>query len=139
MKGSVLTISFTTICAFIGSYFFDLTAANAEQYLAVIGIVFIDGFFGVWAGSKLEGFQTCKAIRVVRTAVTWILLLTGVLMIEKSFPGTSWLSETVVAPFVVFQVISAVKNANRAGLVKSELLTLILEKIDQHKVNEKIK
>lgn len=139
MKSSVLAISFTTICAFVGSYFFDLTADNAEQYLTVVSIVFIDGFFGVWAGSKLEGFQTCKAIRVVKTAITWVLLLTGVLMVEKSFPGTSWLSETVVAPFVVFQIISAVKNANRAGLLKNELLTLILSKIDQHKVNEKIK
>ena len=137
MKSSVLAISFTTICAFVGSYFFALTADNAEQYLTVIGVVFIDGFFGVWAGSKMEGFQTCKAIRVVKTAITWIILLTGILMVEKSFEGTTWLSETVVAPFIVFQLISAVKNAARAGLIKNELLQYILEKIDKHKVNEK--
>jgi len=137
MKSSVLVISFTTICAFIGSYFLDLTADNAEQYLTVIGVVIIDGFFGMWAGTKLEGFQTKKAIRVLKTAVTWILLLTGVLMVEKSFQGTGWLSETVIAPFVVFQLLSAVKNAARAGLIKNELLQYILEKIDKHKVNEK--
>jgi hypothetical protein len=137
MKSSVLAISFTTICAFIGSYFLDLTADNAEQYLTVIGVVFIDGFFGMWAGTKLEGFQTKKAIRVLKTAITWVLLLTGVLMVEKSFQGTGWLSETVVAPFVVFQLLSAVKNAARANLIKNELLQYILEKIDKHKINEK--
>ena len=63
MKTSILTISFTTICAFIGSYFLNLTADYAEQYLTVIVVVFIDGFFGMWAGTKLEGFQTKKAIR----------------------------------------------------------------------------
>jgi phage-related holin len=129
----------TTICAFLGTYFLNLGANNAEQYLTVIAVVFIDGFFGVWAGTKLEGFETRKAIRVVQTAVTWVILLTGVLMIEKSFQGTSWLSETLVAPFVVFQLVSAVKNAARAGIIKNELLTVILEKIDKHKVNEKLK
>ena len=137
MKTSILTISFTTICAFIGSYFLNLTADYAEQYLTVIVVVFIDGFFGMWAGTKLEGFQTKKAIRVLKTAITWVLLLTGVLMVEKSFQGTGWLSETIVAPFVVFQILSAVKNAARAGLIKNELLQYILEKIDKHKINEK--
>jgi len=139
MKTTTLLYSVTTICAFLGTYFLNLGANNAEQYLTVIAVVFIDGFFGVWAGTKLEGFETRKAIRVVQTAVTWVILLTGVLMIEKSFQGTSWLSETLVAPFVVFQLVSAVKNAARAGIIKNELLTVILEKIDKHKVNEKLK
>jgi phage-related holin len=139
MKTTTLLYSVTTICAFLGTYFLNLGANNAEQYLTVIAVVFIDGFFGVWAGTKLEGFETRKAIRVVQTAVTWVILLTGVLMIEKSFQGTSWLSETLVAPFVIFQLVSAVKNAARAGIIKNELLTAILEKIDKHKVNEKLK
>jgi hypothetical protein len=29
--------------------------------------------------------------------------------------------------------MSALKNAERAGLIKNELLTIILNKIDQHK------
>lgn len=137
MKTSILLYSTTTILAFLGTYFFNLGADNAEQYLTVTAVVFIDGFFGVWAGTKLEGFETRKAIRVIQTAVTWVILLTGVLMIEKSFEGTFWLSETIVAPFIVFQLISAVKNASRAGLIKNELLQIILNKIDQHKTYER--
>ena len=131
MKTTILYA--TTFFAFIGSYFFNLTADNLEQYLAVTGVVFLDGFFGVWAGTKIEGFETRKAIKVLKTFVVWILILTAILMIEKGFQGTSWLSETIVAPFIVFQMVSAVKNAERAGFIKNELLTLILEKIDQHK------
>lgn len=138
MKTTSIIYLVTTLCAFLGTYFFNLGADNVEQYLTVITVIFIDGFFGVWAGTKLEGFETRKAIRVIQTAVTWIILLTGVLMIEKSFDGTFWLSETVIAPFVVFQLMSAVKNAARAGLIKNELLQYILEKIDKHKVNEKL-
>jgi hypothetical protein len=58
-------------------------------------------------------------------------------MIERGFQGTFWLSETICAPFILFQLISALKNAARAGLIKNELLQIILEKIDQHKINEK--
>ena len=131
MKTSILYL--TTAFAFIGSYFFDLTADNIEQYLAVVAVIFIDGFFGIIGGIKTEGFQTKKAIKVLKTLMVWVFMLTAILMIEKGFQGTSWLSETVVAPFIAFQMISALKNAERAGLIKNELLTIILEKIDQHK------
>ena len=133
MKTTTLLYISTTFFAFLGTYFFNLGADNAEQYLAVVSAVMIDGFFGVWAGTKIEGFQTRKAVKVLTTLFVWILLLTGILLIEKGFQGTSWLSETVCAPFILFQLISALKNASRAGLIQNELLTVILDKIDKHK------
>lgn len=139
MKTTTVLYTATTIFAFLGTYFLDLGADNIDQYLAVVCVVFIDGFFGVIAGTKMEGFRTNKAIKVLQTLVVWVFLLTGILMIEKGFDGTSWLSETICAPFILFQLVSALKNAARAGFIKNELLTLILDKIDKHKVNEKIK
>ena len=136
MKTTTILYLTTTFFAFLGTYFFKIGADNAEQYLAVVSAVLIDGFFGVWAGTKIEGFQTKRAVKVLTTLFTWILLLTGILLIEKGFQGTSWLSETVCAPFILFQLISALKNAERAGLIKNELLTVILEKIDQHKTKK---
>lgn len=133
MKTTTILYITTTFFAFIGTYFFNLGADNAEQYLAVVSAVLIDGFFGVWAGTKIEGFQTKKGIKVLTTLLTWIIFLTGILLIEKGFQGTSWLSETVCAPFILFQLISAFKNAERAGLIKNELLTVLLDKIDKHK------
>lgn len=137
MKTSLLVLGTTsTIIAFICSYFFHLTMDNAEQYLAVVAVIFMDGFFGIISGTKREGFKTFKAIKVLKTLMTWVVMLTVLLMVEKGFKGTSWLSETVLTPLIVFQIISSLKNAADAGFIKNELLTQILKKIDQHKTNE---
>jgi len=132
-----LCASITTTMTFLGSYFLELTMGNAEQYLALIAVVFIDGFFGILAGIKREGFQTRKAVRVLQRAVGWVVFLTVLLMVEKGFAGTAWLSETVIVPFIVLQIISALKNASMAGFIKMEELNKILDRIDNHKGNRK--
>lgn len=131
--GTFLTLTFTAVATFICTYFYNLAMDNVEQYLAVVTMVFMDGFFGIIAGIKREGFKTYKALKVLRTVVTWVILLTGLLMVEKGFTGTAWLSETVIVPFVVFEIISILKNAASSGLIQHSLVTDILEKIDQHK------
>ena len=130
-----LLVTVTTVCAFLGTYFLNLTADNAEQYLAIVAVVFVDGFFGVWAGTKKIGFQTRKAVKVLQTLFAWIMILSAILMVEKGFDGTFWLSETFCAPFIVFQLISALKNAHTVGVINNGVLSQILEKIDQHKFN----
>ena len=85
MKTSTITILAIplTTASFACSYFMELTMGNAEQYLALIAVVFVDAFFGIMAGIKREGFQTRKAVRVIKRCITWILLLTVILMVEK--------------------------------------------------------
>jgi len=122
-------VSFGFIC----SYFMELTMQNAEQYLAITTLIFADGFFGVIAGIRREGFKTYKAIKILRTLLFWIVMLTLILVIEKSIPGAGWLSETILMPLVVFQLISVLKNASMAGFIKMEVLNQILDKIDKHK------
>ena len=135
MKTTIATYTVSTMLTFIWAYFFNLALTNSDQYLALAAVVMVDGFFGVIAGIKREGFQTCKAIKVLRTLVTWIVLLTVLLMVEKGFKGTSWLSETVLVPFIIFQLMSALKNASMAGFIKMEALNSILDKFDNHKGN----
>jgi phage-related holin len=132
-----LTAAVSTTMSFICSYFLELYMGNAEQYLALIAIVFVDGFFGISAGIKREGFQTRKAVRVLQRAITWMVLLTAILMVEKGFAGTSWLSETIIVPFIVLQLISALKNASMAGYIKAEELNQLLDRIDNHKGKRK--
>jgi phage-related holin len=115
------------------SYFMNLTMANSDQYLAIVGVMFLDGVFGMIAGTKREGFQTRKAIKVLRNTVAWLVILTVILMVEQGFAGTAWLSEVIVVPFMVFQLISALKNASMAGFIQMSLLNQILDKIDKHK------
>ena len=139
MKSNTLFLAaaVSTTMSFICSYFMELYMGNAEQYLALIAIVFIDGFFGIAAGIKREGFQTRKAVRVLQRVITWTVLLTAILMVEKGFAGTSWLSETIIVPFIVLQLISALKNASMAGFIKAEELNQLLDRIDNHKGKRK--
>ncbi len=134
MKTIKLAILTSTMSiGFICSYFMELTMQNAEQYLAISTLVFADGFFGIIAGIKREGFKTYKAIKILRTLLFWVIMLTVILVIEKSIPGASWLSETMLMPLVVFQLISTVKNASMAGFIKVDVLNQILDNIDKHK------
>jgi phage-related holin len=131
---STLYIAITSMSlGFICSYFMELTMQNAEQYLAVSTLVFADGFFGILAGIKREGFKTYKAIKILRTLIFWVIMLTLILVIEKSIPGAGWLSETMLMPLVIFQLISTIKNASMAGFIKGNVLNQILDNIDKHK------
>lgn len=127
----VSSISMTT--AFVCSYFMEITMQNAEQYLAITALIFADGFFGVIAGVKREGFKTYKAVKILKNLLFWIIFLTVILGIEANFSGTFWLSETIITPLILFQLISALKNASMAGFIKIDELNKILDKIDKHK------
>lgn len=139
MTTSMKTIIFScsSICGFLLTYFTELTLNNIEQFLSVGFVVLLDGFFGLIAGIKREGFKTFKALSILRTIAIWWMILGVVLSIEKGFPGTSWLSETMITPFLVFELISALKNASMAGFINNDLLNTILDKIDNHKGKRK--
>ena len=128
-----LILASTATVGFFCSYFLQLTMDNAEQFLAVAAVLLLDGFFGIIAGIRREGFKTYKALKVLKSIFAWEVILTVILMIEKGFTGTGWLSETVITPFIIFQMISALKNASMSGFIKNELLNIILDKIDKHK------
>ena len=123
----------STLMGFIFSYFLDLAYNNAEQYLAVTIVIFVDGVFGIIAGMKREGFKTFKALKILKTFIFWVTILTSLLSIEKGFAGTYWLSETVITPFLVFHLISVLKNASMSGFISNGLLNVLLDKIDKHK------
>ena len=135
MKSSLSLIlsSVSMTIGFVCSYFMEITMQNAEQYLAITALIFADGFFGVIAGVKREGFKTYKAVKILKNLLFWIIFLTVILGIEANFSGTFWLSETIITPLILFQLISALKNASMAGFVKIDELNKILDKIDKHK------
>ena len=76
---------------------------------------------------------TNKALKILKTLFFWVVILTIILSIEKGFSGTSWLSETILAPFLVFQIISVLKNASMSGFISNHLLNVIMDRIDRHK------
>lgn len=133
MQTKITIVGITSFCTYLCTYFLNLSMENAEQYLAVVAVLWLDGIFGIWAGVKREGFKTFKALRITRNTFVWLAILTVILMIEKGFTGTGWLSEIVVVPFMILQLLSALKNASMAGLIKKDYLNKILDRIDKHK------
>jgi len=133
MTTKITIVGISAFCTYLCTYFLNLSMENMEQYLAVCSVLWLDGVFGIWAGVKREGFKTYKALRITRNTFVWITILTVVLMVEKGFAGTGWLSEVVVVPFMILQLVSALKNASMAGLIKTEELNKILDRIDNHK------
>ena len=133
MQTKITIVGVSSFCTYLCTYFLDLSMDNMEQYLAVVAILWLDGIFGIWAGIKREGFKTYKALKITRNTFSWLAILTVILMIERGFAGTGWLSEVVVVPFMILQLISALKNASMAGLIKKKHLNKILDRIDKHK------
>lgn len=133
MQTKLLIVAMTSLCTYLCTYFFNLSMEYPEQYLAVIAVLWLDGVFGIWAGVKREGFKTYKALKITKNTFAWLAILTVILMIEKGFVGAGWLSEVIVIPFMVLQLMSALKNASMAGLIKTEELNKILDRIDKHK------
>lgn len=133
MQTKITIVGITSFFTYMCTYLLNLSMANMEQYLAVVAVLWLDGVFGIWAGIKREGFKTYKALKITRSTFVWLAILTVILMVEKGFAGTAWLSEVVIVPFMVLQLISALKNASMAGLIKMEELNKILDRIDKHK------
>ena len=133
MQTKITIVGIASFCTYMCTYLFNLSMENMEQYLAVVAVLWLDGIFGIWAGVKREGFKTYKALKITRNTFVWLAILTVILMVEKGFTGTAWLSEVVIVPFMVLQLISALKNASMAGLIKMEELNKILDRIDKHK------
>ena len=133
MTTKLSIVGITSFCTYLCTYFLNLSMENMEQYLAVVAVLWLDGVFGIWAGIKREGFKTYKALKITRNTFVWLAILTVILMVEKGFTGTGWLSEVVIVPFMILQLISALKNASMAGLIKMEELNKILDRIDKHK------
>jgi p-aminobenzoyl-glutamate transporter AbgT len=127
-----VAFSLTGICAMFISTAAGLVVDNADLFTGISAAVILDGVFGVLAGIKSEGFKTYKAVKIFRTLAVWYFITAMLLFIERAY-GVSFLTQSVLAPFILFQVISALKNASIAGYINGGLLKEMLDKLDKHK------
>lgn len=124
-------------------YAFSFGAISAEwiqllldaqhQFVAIFTVVVLDAFFGICKAFKLGNFETKKTFKAVYMLVGFWLLLATVLSIEKAYPFADFLSEAIIMPILLFQVISTLKNMQLLGLITNDTLGKILAKIDKHK------
>lgn len=111
----------------------ELFVTEKYQFVAVFAVVIVDLIFGVFRAFKQGEFQTRKAFKSLWMLGGFWLLLATVLLIEKGYHIASFLSEAILLPILLFQIISIVKNMHLLGLISGGLLTRILQNIDNHK------
>lgn len=132
--GIVIKVLVGFISAMLG-YMEVIIFENIDMFRAISFVVFIDFIFGVAKAIKFGRFRVNRAMKVVYYLVSYWMILFVVLSIEKSHSSAFWLSEAVFLPIIIFQLISALKNASLIGAIPQGLLLKILESIDKHKEN----
>lgn len=110
----------------------DIIAAK-YQFIAVLAVVLLDAFFGIAKALKQGNFETKRSFKAVFMLVAFWALLATVLSIEKGFPFANFLSEAILLPILLFQLISTLKNMQLVGLISNATLVKILSNIDKHK------
>lgn len=135
MKFNLILIAF-----YFGATFSTIIShflVNKYQFIAVMAIVMADMFFGMSRALNEGTFKVKKAFKGIYMVVAFWLLLAVVLLIEKGFPFASFLSEAILLPILLFQLISILKNMQILGLISNDTLNNILDKIDKQKGTKK--
>ena len=117
----------------ITSQWVEMLIDAQDQFISIFFVVLLDATFGILKAFKLKNFETKKTFKAIYMLVGFWLLLATVLTIEKGFPFASFLSEAILLPILLFQLISTLKNMQLLGLLNNATLTKILANIDKHK------
>lgn len=83
--------------------------------------------------NKKKRWETRKALKIIYYLTGYWLIVFIVLSIEKAHQAAFFLSEAIVLPILIFQVISMLKNASLLGVLPKGLLLKILSNIDNYK------
>lgn len=127
-----------TICTSLLAYSKLLIFDNIDLFRAIGIVVFVDWIFGVAIAFKDKKFKTQKALKIIYYLFTYWSMLFTVLAIEKGFPSAFWLTEGIIMPILVFQLISIIKNLIILGVINNTLAKQIFKNIDRYKetINE---
>lgn len=133
MKTKILILSFSMSAMF--TEISGILVAEMYQFIAILCVILLDTTLAMIKAYKSSTFETNKSFKAVIMLVLFWALLATVLIIEKGFPFVSFLSEAVIVPILLFQIISIIKNLSLLGYINNELAKKILSNIDNHKVN----
>lgn len=122
-----------TLLSFLFAYGKVLILDNINLFIAIGVVVIIDWIFGVMIAIKNKKFETQKALKIVYYLITYWSMLFAVLSIEKGFPSAFWLTEAIIMPILVFQIISMIKNFMLLGVINNSLAKQMFKNIDRYK------
>lgn len=131
MRTKILIAAFSFGALF--SEWLEMILDAQHQFFAILLVVLLDAFFGIAKAFKMGNFETKKTFKAIFMLVGFWGLLATVLTIEKGFPFAAFLSEAILLPIILFQLISTLKNMQLVGLINNAQLMKILQNIDKHK------
>lgn len=115
------------------AYFKLLVFENAAAFEAITWVVSIDFIVGIVLAFKRGNFETQKALKVLYYFGVYFGLTAMVIKVEQGFPSAFWLSEALLMPLLVGQIVSIAKNLTLLKLITNPTLVKILSNIDKHK------
>lgn len=125
--------SLVAIMAAVLAYFKLLILENQAAFEAITWVVTIDCIVGVTLALKNRNFETQKFLKVLYYFATYFALTAMVIKVEQGFPSAFWLSEALLMPLLVGQIVSIAKNLTLLKIITNPTLVKILANIDKHK------
>lgn len=128
--------AFNTLVALLAAvlaYFKVLVLENEAAFEAITWVVTIDCLVGVSLALKNGNFETQKFLKVLYYFATYFALTAMVIKVEEGFPSAFWLSEALLMPLLVGQIVSIAKNLTLLKIITNPTLVKILANIDKHK------
>ena len=136
MKTKTILMFYAALFGTAYSDIIDDFLAEKHQFIAITAVVLLDLCFGVVKALRFGNYKTKKAFKSVFILVAFWSLLAVVLLIEKAYPFMTFLSEMILLPIILFQLISILKSMQILELINNETLKNILSNIDKHKESE---
>lgn len=106
----------------------------ASTYYCVLLLVCADFVTGVWVGHRsASGIETRKAKKVLGTLFFYTAFMLFAHQFAKAEPVLFWLPQAVLAPIVVINFTSMIKNASLLGFIPEKISELLYKNIDKYK------
>lgn len=130
---SFLINASVALIAGVLAYLKLLILENTAAFEAITWVVGVDFAVGVILALKRGEFETQKALKVLYYFGVYFTLTGMVIKVEEGFPSAFWLSEALLMPLLVGQIVSIAKNLTLLKLITNPTLVKILANIDKHK------
>ena len=106
----------------------------ASTYYCVLFLVLADFASGVWVGHRSPtGIETRKAKKVLGSLVYYTAFMLFAHQFSKGEPALFWMPQAVLAPIVVINFTSLIKNASLLGFLPASIAEWLYKNIDKYK------
>jgi len=133
MKTTTLLILLSSV---LGGLFYNVIddfIANKAQFLPIVLVVFLDAIFATLSHLKSGDFKTSKSLIFVGKIASFGAALYVIIKVEEGYDYVDWLSEAIMVPILMGQILSMFKHWYSLGLISGPLLENLLNNVDRHK------